>query len=298
MFNYTFKIIYIVGCKSPQNALLAVINSKSVTKEVITILRKSINEPPYTKLVSKKQDGTIVTGFVWNNGKYEVAAYETIDKSGEPWYEVNANPIPEPKRQLILSTTLNEKIPKNAIVPTMNPVKNIEQNILLHARKIYNQPNENYFSFDKNGNVILYSSGDRKHVSKNILLDKTHIYELHNHPQRKSHAVNTFSDDDVIEFMREPNLKRSYVVGNDKTLFALIKLTPLKFTKLLETQLRKDFSFKNLDDVAMNIYNKKYSSQYAKKSDTEARYKYEMTIWEAFEKIAKKYGLKFVISKI
>lgn len=46
MFNYTFKIvyIYIVGCKSPQNALLAVINSKSITKEVTTILRKSINE--------------------------------------------------------------------------------------------------------------------------------------------------------------------------------------------------------------------------------------------------------------
>lgn len=56
MFNYTFKIvyIYIVGCKSPQNALLAVINSKSITKEVTTILRKSINEPQYSKLISKK----------------------------------------------------------------------------------------------------------------------------------------------------------------------------------------------------------------------------------------------------
>lgn len=48
----------------------------------------------------------------------------------------------------------------------------------------------------------------------------------------------------------------------------------------------------------MEIYNTKYASQYVKKSDTEARYKYETTIWEAFEKIAKKYGLKFVISKI
>ncbi|MCK9576349.1 MAG: hypothetical protein M0R51_10550 [Clostridia bacterium] len=298
MFNYTFKILYILGCKNPKNALIKVMNSTSIPKEVAIVMHKAFAEPQYARLWSKKQNDTIVTGFVWNNGKYEVAAYETIGKSGEPWYEVNANPIPEPKRQLILSTSVNDTIPKDVVIPSISSVKNIKQNILLHAHKIYNQPNENYFSFDKNGNVILYSSGDRKHVSKNILLDKTHIYELHNHPQRKSHAVNTFSDDDVIEFMREPNLKRSYVVGNDKTLFTLIKLTPLKFTKLLETQLRKDFSFKNLDDVAMNIYNKKYSSQYAKKSDTEARYKYEMTIWEAFEKIAKKYGLKFVISKI
>ena len=149
MFNYTFKIVYIVGCKSPQNALLAVINSKSTPKEVSAILRKSITEPQYIKLLSKKQNGTSVTGFVWNNGKYEVAAYETIGKSGEPWYEVNANPIPEPKRQLMLSTTANDAIPKNAIIPTTNIVKNIKQNILLHARKIYNQPNENYFSFDK-----------------------------------------------------------------------------------------------------------------------------------------------------
>lgn len=43
-----------MGCKSPQNALFAVINSKSITKEVTTILRKSINEPQYSKLISKK----------------------------------------------------------------------------------------------------------------------------------------------------------------------------------------------------------------------------------------------------
>ena len=79
---------------------------------------------------------------------------------------------------------------------------------------------------------------------KNILLDKRHVYELHNHPQRKGNAVNTFSDDDVVEFMRESNLKQSYIVGNDKTLFILIKTKPIVFTKSLEQQLRKDFSFK------------------------------------------------------
>lgn len=297
MFNYTFKILYILRCKTPKKALLKVINSNSIPKEVETIMRQSLKEPQYTKSWSKKQNGNIVNGLVWNNGKYEVAAYETIEGK-TTWYEVNANPIPEPKRELILSTSLQDTVPKNAVIPITDPVENIETNILLHARKIYNKPNENYFSFDKNGNVIFYAVGTRKQVPKNINLNKYHVYELHNHPQRKNHAVNTFSDNDVVAFIKESNLKRSYVVGNDKTLFTLIKTKPIVFTKSLEKQLRLAFSFKNLDNVAIEIYNTKYALQYVKKSDTEARYKYETTIWEAFEKIAKKYGLKFVISKI
>ena len=297
MFNYTFKILYILRCKTPKKALLKVINSNSIPKEVETIMRQSLKEPQYTKSWSKKQNGNIVNGLVWNNGKYEVAAYETIEGK-TTWYEVNANPIPEPKRELMLGTSLQDTVPKNAVIPITDPVENIETNILLHARKIYNKPNENYFSFDKNGNVIFYAVGTRKQVPKNINLNKYHIYELHNHPQRKNHAVNTFSDNDVVAFIKESNLKRSYVVGNDKTLFTLIKTKPIVFTKSLEKQLRLAFSFKNLDNVAIEIYNTKYALQYVKKSDTEARYKYETTIWEAFEKIAKKYGLKFVISKI
>lgn len=297
MFNYTFKILYILRCKTPKKALLKVINSNSIPKEVETIMRQSLKEPQYTKSWSKKQNGNIVNGLVWNNGKYEVAAYETIEGK-TTWYEVNANPIPEPKRELILSTSLQDTVPKNAVIPITDPVENIETNILLHARKIYNKPNENYFSFDKNGNVIFYAVGTRKQVPKNINLNKYHIYELHNHPQRKNHAVNTFSDNDVVAFIKESNLKRSYVVGNDKTLFTLIKTKPTVFTKSLEKQLRLAFSFKNLDNVAIEIYNTKYALQYVKKSDTEARYKYETTIWEAFEKIAKKYGLKFISSKI
>ena len=297
MFNYTFKILYILRCKTPKKALLKVINSNSIPKEVETIMRQSLKEPQYTKSWSKKQNGNIVNGLVWNNGKYEVAAYETIEGK-TTWYEVNANPIPEPKRELMVGTSLQDTVPKNAVIPITDPVENIETNILLHARKIYNKPNENYFSFDKNGNVIFYAVGTRKQVPKNINLNKYHIYELHNHPQRKNHAVNTFSDNDVVAFIKESNLKRSYVVGNDKTLFTLIKTKPIVFTKSLEKQLRLAFSFKNLDNVAIEIYNTKYALQYVKKSDTEARYKYETTIWEAFEKIAKKYGLKFVISKI
>ena len=228
MFNYTFKILYILRCKTPKKALLKVINSNSIPKEVETIMRQSLKEPQYTKSWSKKQNGNIVNGLVWNNGKYEVAAYETIEGK-TTWYEVNANPIPEPKRELILSTSLQDTVPKNAVIPITDPVENIETNILLHARKIYNKPNENYFSFDKNGNVIFYAVGTRKQVPKNINLNKYHVYELHNHPQRKNHAVNTFSDNDVVAFIKESNLKRSYVVGNDKTLFTLIKTKPIVF---------------------------------------------------------------------
>ena len=297
MFNYTFKIVSIFGYKNPKKLLESIRNSNSIPLEVKKIVTQSIDDFQFFKSIVKKQNNKLIHSLIWNNNRHEIKIIELIEKN-KSQYEIQINPIPKPTNYLVLGTDLNHRIPKKAIIPNTNNTYTIKGNILLHARKIYNQPNENYFSFDKDGNVILYSSGDKHHVSKNILLDKTHVYELHNHPQRKSHAVNTFSDDDVVEFIREPNLKRSYIVGNDKTLFTLIKTKPIVFTKSLEKQLRKDFSFKNLDDVAMDIYNKKYSSQYAKKSDTEARYKYEMTIWEAFEKIAKKYGLKFVISKI
>ncbi|MDD2274887.1 MAG: hypothetical protein PHI91_03565 [Candidatus Pacebacteria bacterium] len=298
MFNYTFKIVSIFGYKNPKKLLESIRNSNSIPLEVKKIVTQSIDDFQFFKSIVKKQNNKLIHSLIWNNNRYEIKIIELIEKN-KSQYEIQINPIPKPTNYLVLGTDLNHHIPKKAIIPNTNNTYTRKGNILLHARKIYNQPNENYFSFDKNGNVNFYSYGDKLNAPQNIPFGLVNrVFELHNHPLQPGHAVNTFSDTDIIAFLEESNLKQSYIVGSTGILFILIKTKPINLTKSLENKILKDFNGENIGDLAIDIYNDKYALTYRNKSDKERVYKLELTKYEAFAKLIKKYGLKFIISHI
>ena len=298
MFNYIFKMVSISDYESTDKLLSSMIKANSIPEEVKTVLTKSIKNLNFFKKTYKKENNKLIKTSTWNDHHHQIIINEIKNKK-QTQYEIQINPIPKPKNLLILGTDIKYHIPKNAVIPITDPVENIETNILLHAQKIYNKPNENYFSFDKNGNVNFYSYGNKLTAPQHIpfgLVNRT--YEIHNHPQQKEHAINIFSSGDILAFLEEPNLKQSYLVGITGILFILTKTKPIKLTKSMETHILKDFDDENIGNLAIDIYNKKYAEANRKKPYKEQVYKLELTKYEAFAKLIKKYGLKFIISHI